>query len=308
MVQTLSNLAAVAAQLGRLDEALAHDQRAVEIAREAYPTGHPGVARALYALGDTLRQHGRFEEALVRLDEARELQRAAALDGEGALTDSIRARTLLALGQGQSAATAAAAARSELESRWSPTGRSTIQALEFELTGYAMAGAEADFQRMLTLAEQRLQQVDSPARWQPIAQLLRWRMAWELFKRNDYAASWRWVREARDAPAEVARHPTATLRLDGLELLLAGLSEPPSDIRGIPELIESIQMQLQDPAAHADAQAFALCTLLTRSSSINNDPTTYAETQAELQSKAHSTGLTFEGRQFVECISLVETD
>ena len=67
-------------------------------------------------------------------------------------------------------------------------------------------------------------------------------------------------------------------------------------------------MQLQDPAAHADAQAFALCTLLTRSSSINNDPTTYAETQAELQSKAHSTGLTFEGRQFVECISLVETD
>ena len=307
MVQTLSNLAAVAAQLGRLDEALAHDQRAVEIAREAYPPGHPGVARALYALGDTLRQHGRFDEALVRLDEARELQRDAALDGEGALTDSIRARTLLALGQGQSAATAAAAARSELESRWSPTGRSTIQALEFELTGYAMAGAEADFQRMLTLAEQRLQQVDSPARWQPIAQLLRWRMAWELFKRNDHAASWRWVREARDAPAEVARHPTATLRLDGLELLLAGLSEPPSGVRDGPELIESIQMQLQDPAAHADAQAFALCTL-TRSNPIRDNSAAHAETQAELQSKAHSTGLTFEGRQFVECVSLVETE
>ena len=295
MVRTLSNLAAVAAQLGRLDEALAHDTDAVRLAREVYPEGHPSMARALYALGDTLRQHGRFDEALAYLDEAREIQHTSDLPTERALTDLVRARTLLALGRGRAAAVLARDAREVLEEAWGPTERSVIQALEFELLGHALAGDAVQREATDELALARLETLESPARWQPIAQLLRWRMARSRLESGDPPGARRLLAEAAEAPADVAGHPSVTLRLTALGLLLDGSVDGTLDEARIEHLLSAVD----DPAANDDARAFALCAVA-RGTPDPADPRRIEALQRLTALQVSST-LSYEGRRDAQC-------
>ncbi len=291
MVRTLSNLAAVAAQLGRLDEALAHDREAVDLARRVYPEGHPSIARALYALGDTLRQRGRFDDAIALLDEARAIQSAADLEIEVALTDMVRARTRLALGRGAAGAALAEGARAVLEPEWGATSRTIIQALEFELLGHALAGDADRRNTVEAVALARLDQLEAPAGWQPLAQLLRWRIARARFDNGDAESARRLMVEADRAPDDVATHPSVTLRLAGLALLLEG--------EGNDTGIDRIVREVDQPAANDDARAFALCAV----ARMRPDPADPHRIDAlqRLAALRGSPTLSFEGRRDAEC-------
>lgn len=293
MIRTLSNLAAVAAQLGRLDEALAHDRQAAELAREVYPPNHPSAARAFYALGDTLRQRGRYDEALALLDEARAIQVEAMIDAERALTDMVRARTMLALGRGAEAAEVAASARRTLEPLWGETARAIIQALDFELLGHALAGNPVALERAASIARLRLDALESPARWQPLAQMLRWRLARIRFDAADRSAARALLEEAGRAPDDVARHPSIMLRLLGLKALVDGLDG--NDIH------ERIMTELEDPAANDDSRAYALCALITAQAAQGDLPT--ATLRQQLDAVARSATLSHEGRADAACPS-----
>ncbi|MBY6205919.1 serine/threonine-protein kinase [Halomonas denitrificans] len=303
MVRTLSNLAAVAAQLGRLDEALAHDQEAVRLARDVYPEDHPSVARALYALGDTLRQHGRFDDALGYLDEARAIQHAADLPTERALTDLVRARTLLALGRGRPAADIARDAREILEEAWGPTERSVIQALEFELLGHALAGDASGREATEDVARAKLARLEPPARWQTVAQMLRWRIARGRLESGDPDGALALLAEAAEAPDDVAVHPSVTLRLSALGLMLDG---PPGggtgSVRTDPTMTDRLLSALDEPAANDDARAFALCAV----ARVHPEPADphRIDALAQLAALRESSTLSFEGRRDAECPAL----
>ncbi len=291
MVRTLSNLAAVAAQLGRLDEALAHDREAVDLARRVYPEGHPSIARALYALGDTLRQRGRFDEALALLDEARDIQAAAEMEIEVALTDMVRARTLLALGRGAAGAALAEGARAVLEPGWGEASRTVIQALEFELLGLALAGDTPRRAAVEAVALARLELLEAPVRWQPLTQLLRWRIARARFEDGDSESARQLMAEAAGAPADVASHPSVTLRLAGLALLLDGAADDTG--------IERILGDVERPAANDDARAYALCAVA-RSRPDPHDPHRIDALQ-RLDEIRDSATLSYEGRRDARC-------
>jgi len=55
---------------GRRDEALGHQQRALEIYERELGPDHPDVARALEQLGAALEEHGRYDDALGRYERA----------------------------------------------------------------------------------------------------------------------------------------------------------------------------------------------------------------------------------------------
>jgi len=294
MIRTLSNLAAVAAQMGRLDEALAHDEKAAALAREVYPPGHPAAARAFYALGDTLRQRGRYDEALALLDEARAIQVEAMVDAERALTDMVRARTMLALGNGAGAAEVAASARRTLEPLWGETARTNIQALEFELLGHALAENPVALERVASIARVRLDTLESPARWQPLAQMLRWRLARIRFDNADRSSARGLLEDAGRAPDDVSRHPSITLRLLGLTALLDGLDGNDIDAR--------IMAEIEDPAANDDSRAYALCALITVRVGQGDGA---EDLQQQLDAVARSSTLSHEGRTDATCPSAV---
>jgi serine/threonine-protein kinase len=290
MVRTLSNLAGVAAQLGRLDEALAHDSEAAALAMEIYPDGHPAVARALYAFGDTLRQHGRYDEALEKLDKARAIQVDVGQDAERALVDMVRARTLLALGRGAEAAVIAADARRTLEPLWGETQRTVLQALDFEVHGHALSGDREKTLRSLALARSRLDALQTPARWQWVAQLLRWRLARTLHETGDDEGTRALLAEAESAPDDIAQHPSVTLRWLALGVLLNGVADTSS--------VERILAEAGNPAANDDARAYALCALR------NHLPAEHvhaSEVIERLAAVRRSTTLSHEGRVDARC-------
>ncbi|NKI35050.1 protein kinase [Wenzhouxiangella sp. XN79A] len=297
MVNTLSNLAAVAAQLGRLDEALEHDRSALELALETYPEGHPAIARTRYSLGDTLRQRGRFDEALALLDEAAAAQQRPGLEIEQALTNLTRARTLLALGRGARAAETAVLAREVLEQAWGATTPAAIQMFDVELAGLALAGADdAALDAATALAAERLDRMESPARWQSLPQALRWRIARIAFERGDRVTAAAWMDESARAPAEVVGHPSTTLRLLGLQLRLAD-----HDATGS-ALIERIEEALAEPAAADDARAYALCSIASRFT--GRESATAA--RQRLDALIRTATLSQEGQRDAACRSVAE--
>ncbi|MEN1728249.1 MAG: serine/threonine-protein kinase [Pseudomonadota bacterium] len=296
-VSTLSNLGGTAAQLGLLDEALTYDRRAAELAREVYPEGHPNIGRALYAYGDTLRQHGRFEDALVALDEASEIQASAELAIAQALTNLVRARTLLALGRGAPASELAREARETLEASWGPATRTSLQAVEFEAFGHALSGNGPGLAQAEAVATERLAALGDNDRWQPLAQILRWRLARAHFDNGELAEASSWMEQTRDAPDDVVRHPSATARLLGLELLLG-------DVDGIAAsaLIDQIEAEIAETAANDDSRAFALCALA-RHQSMSAERGVQAATLERLDQLVSSSRLSHEGLQDSRCLA-----
>src|SRR6056297_99576 len=294
MVTTLSNLAAVAAQLGRLDEALAHDRDGLELALRVFPEGHPRIARARYSLGDTLRQRARFDEALALLDDAAAAQDRPGLEIERALTDLTRARTLLALGRGERAAEVAVDAREVLADTWGPTSLAVIQMFDVELAGRALADTDpAILDDLVARARERLGTMDAPARWHSLAQALRWRIARIALERGDRATAQALIDEAARATENAARHPSTQLRLLGLRLRLA------ADRAGDP-LIKRIERELADAAAADAARAYALCSAAVHAAT--REPDHHAALLDRLDALATSGGLSHEGLQDVHCI------
>jgi len=294
MVTTLSNLAAVAAQLGRLDEALAHDRDGLDLALRVFPEDHPRIARARYSLGDTLRQRGRFDEALALLDDAAAAQDRPGLEIERALTDLTRARTLLALGRGERAAEVAVDAREVLADTWGPAALAVIQMFDVELAGRALADADrATLDDLVARARERLDTMEAPARWHPLAQGLRWRIARIALERGDRVTAQTLIDEAARAPEDAARHPTIQLRLLGLRLRLA------PDGAG-DTLIERIEGEMSSDGAVDDARAYALCSAAVHAAT--REPDRHVTLLDRLDELAASGILSHEGLHDARCV------
>jgi len=293
-ITTLSNLAAIAAQLGRLDQALEYDQQAVDLARDVYPADHPSLANTLYALGDTQRQHGQFELALVTLDQAREIQAARGTDVNVALTDMIRSRVFLALGQGTEAARFAASARAVLEPSFGTSSRTVLQALDFELQGHALTERRSQIQGLESVARQRLDSLEESDRWQPLAQMLRWRIARIHHDLDQDSNAGAWLNAALLAPDSATRHASVELRLLGLDIRLRPAANGAADPR-----VEAIERHSIDAAANADSRAFAWCSVAI--DQVRRGADRPAPAFKRLDDIAASQTLSFEGRRDAAC-------
>lgn len=262
MVQTLSSLAAIATMLGRLDDALEYDTEAVAIARQTYPQGHRQIGNALFALGDTLRQLGRFEEAEARLLEGLSIQQAGGNDAEVDLIERALLRVLVARGSYAQAAELAANLRPRIEERWGGTSRHVLLVLEQQIAALMHLDDRISLERTRNIATERLAGLSETDRWVPLAQLLRWRLGHAALLGGDLGEAERWFEEGARAPEDSAQHPTPRLLLAGLGLRLAinrgnGAST---------QAIEHASELLDDPEAvkaTASAAAYALGALVT---------------------------------------------
>ncbi|MEM7054519.1 MAG: serine/threonine-protein kinase, partial [Pseudomonadota bacterium] len=257
----LSNLAFIATQLGRLDEGLRYDQLSVELARQIFPPEHPEIASSLYGLGDTLRLQGQFDEALKLLDEAFVIQTNAGLEVQAALTNNARARTLLSLGRWQEAALKAQNARVVFDGIRGPASRTALDTLTLEVEAYSKAGAIADFEQAVALADDRLDQVEPQQQWGPVTQKLRWQIALMQYLQSNYSASWVWLNQAREAPIREGRRPLFDVEISSLELLLIQQTDRLADSDHLDRLIQSVLTGLQEQPKHPDTQALAQCSL-----------------------------------------------
>lgn len=261
MVQTLSSLAAIATMLGRLDEALEFDREAVAIARKTYPEGHRQIGNALFALGDTLRQLGRFDEAEQVLAEGREIQVAGENLAEVQLIDRTRLRVLVSRGDYADALELATRVRPAMEERWGARSRQVVLVLEQELAAATHLGDSAHVEQLIALSADRLSALAEADRWVPLAQVLRWRLGHTAWLEGDLERAEHWLQESDQAPDDSAHHPTPMLLLAGLQLRL-------SVARGVPvptEYIDLALVQLDSPEASkatASAIAYAWCSLL----------------------------------------------
>ncbi|MGB0515230.1 MAG: tetratricopeptide repeat protein, partial [Wenzhouxiangellaceae bacterium] len=200
MIVTLGNMAAIANRLNRPEEALDWDREAVAIARQTLPAGDPRIGQALYSLGDTLRQLGRFSEALTALREAAEIQQAAGLDGDFQMVQLARARTLFAVGDYPGALAAASSIRPFLAERWGEGSREALLSLEVELASRALLG-ENPIPSLRPEIQRRFSALPIQQRDSAMADLLRWRLAdIELdYSRPDRVDQWLGF-ERGDAP------------------------------------------------------------------------------------------------------------
>lgn len=260
MVQTLSSLAAIASMLGRLDESLEYDREAVEIARETYPPGHQQIGNALFALGDTLRQLGRLDEAERTLLEGRAIQQAGSNEAEIQLIDRTLLRVMVARGDYREAADLAARLRPAMEERWGESSRHVLLVLEREIAALAHLDEPNRLQQTLAVAGERLAGLSETDHWVPLAQLLRWRLGHTAWRAGDFEGAERWLSESAQAPADSAGHPTPQLLLSGLHLRLSmSRGDFPAE-----ERIEQVRRLLGDPdavQATASAAAYAWCSL-----------------------------------------------
>jgi eukaryotic-like serine/threonine-protein kinase len=219
-MHTLNNLAAIAAMLGRLDEALDYDRRALDLARAAYPPGNPAIARALYSLGDTLRQRGRFDEAMPLLDEALAVHRGADDAGQAALTQMVRLRVLVSLDRMEEALALSQELLPQLAQRWGATSREMALALEQSLAAAARRGERRRLAGLEEEAEALLREADDQG-WNSLAQLLRWRLGENARTRGDAARARHWLQQALSGPeGSVDAIATVALRLESLALRL----------------------------------------------------------------------------------------
>ncbi|MDT8437524.1 MAG: serine/threonine-protein kinase [Wenzhouxiangellaceae bacterium] len=255
IVTTLSNLAAIEAQLGRLDEALDYDRRALAIARQAFPEGHMLIGRRLYSLGDTLRQRGEFDAALEALAEARRIQQAADLPAQVELIDLTRARTLLAMGRFDEAADLAAETGQAMAAREGPLAGEVLLLLDFELAALHALDDPLLAERLM-LAEQRLASAIEAERVGGHGRRLALTLAAIALDRGDPARAGRWLALHGDRSAfEAGDVPLIAL---SLELRRRVYINEPAATTG---LAERLQHALNESTLTAETRAHAWCAL-----------------------------------------------
>ncbi|MEX2497502.1 MAG: tetratricopeptide repeat protein [Wenzhouxiangellaceae bacterium] len=255
VVTSLGNLAAVSAQLGRLEQALEYDRRAVEVALEAYPGGHSTIGRAWYSLSDSLRQTGRYDEALSALDEALAIQRQAGMEAEIELIDLARARTLFAFGRYDQAASVAAAVRPALAQRWGEGSREALLPLEVELAARGTASPDIALEKLVAEASERLSALDEDQRGASIADLLRWRLAEIELNRGRPDRVGYWLDFQRGGAAEPTQS-TLVLRWLAVQLRRqAQLGVADADLEA------RLTRAMERPGSNADARAYAWCAM-----------------------------------------------
>jgi len=254
-IVTLGNMAAIAAEMGRMDDALAWDRDAVATARDALPDGHAQLGQALYSLGDTLRQMGRYSEALDALGEAAEIQQTAGLDGEFQRVQLTRARTLFAVGDYPGALAAASAIRRPLAERLGNGSREALLSLEVELASRALMG-ENPIPSLRREIQRQFEALPQDQRASSIADLLRWRLADIELQYGRPGQVETWLEFARrDAPEP--EHASVLLRWLGVRIrrdLAQG--ETPS-----PDLEQRLMTALDLNGSNIDARAYAWCVL-----------------------------------------------
>lgn len=250
VVTTLSNLAAIHAQLGQLDLALARDREALAIARQAFPAGHTMIGRRLYALGDTLRQTGDFEASLNALNEAREIQVQADLPAQVELVDLTRVRTLLGLGAFEPAANLARTVGQAMEAREGPLSGVTLLLLDRELAAlHALDDPALD--QVLELARARVRQLEDSEGTDRRVQRLRWRLAEIALDRGRAADADEWLQ--MNEPAEILlerQPPIIALSLELRRRTQTAANDLPGLRQRLLELVESRSLE-PDTRAYA---------------------------------------------------------
>jgi eukaryotic-like serine/threonine-protein kinase len=93
----LNNLASCLCEVGRNDECIAQQRRALRMRAEMLPPDHPDLAVSRFNLGSALLQVGRLDEALAELDAALAIAEAAGSDVGSILT--ARAEVLVTMGR-----------------------------------------------------------------------------------------------------------------------------------------------------------------------------------------------------------------
>jgi len=256
MVTSLGNLAAVTAQLGDPEQALVYDREAVEIARAAYPQGHTTIGRALYAYGDSLRQLGRLDEADAALIESRSIQLTAGKPAEIELVDLTRARVLLAAGRHQETAALIEPARPALAARWGDASDVVLQALEVEIAARSALDQSEHVAAMRRTALDLLGSLEPDKQSRPVANLLRWRLAYLALREGRHSDA-RAMLRAAGTTLPSSTPPTLVLKLDALAIGLQIAAGSPADEANI----KALQEALEPTVASADTRAYAWCTL-----------------------------------------------
>lgn len=293
-ITTLNSMAAILAQLGRPDEAAVREREALEIARAAFPTGHHLLGRALYSHGDTLRQLGRYDEALAHLDEARAMHQSAGLAVEVNLVDLTRSRTLLARGDFRDAADLARALRGRLvKTTKNLASREALLTLQVELAARVALG-DRELDALLGEAAAALERLPESQRLHSVSDLLRWQMADTEFGRGHFDQVDHWLAYGRD-DAAVPGHSSVRLRWDALRLRQAlqhnGTPEPGQ--------LRRLRDGLKAPDATAEARAHAWCALA-EAAQVTNDHARLAEARTALGGLVGEAALSRVTRTMVE--------
>lgn len=264
-VLTLNNLAGVCVALGQSDEALEYDMEALALARRAYEPGHPQIAAALYAVGDSMRLAGRYEEALQMLEEARALRQAAGSEAGVAAVDIVRLRTFHAIGRTDEAAQLGAELLPRIAATWGPLTVETLLTHELRIASAHHAGGGPRLQRAVADAEMTLRDIPEAVRWHPVAQLLRWRLGDVARRDRDEHTARRWLQRALEAPADAPAQATTDVRLGALALWLATPAEHET-------AHERLATRLQDvEGANLDALAHGWVALAVSAQSLGRD-------------------------------------
>lgn len=242
LARTLNLLSASAATAGRIDDAVRYDAEGLAIARRSYPADHPSIATAIYAYGDTLRQAGRYDEAMATLDEARAMRVRIGPEPETAKIDFARVRVMLAQGRYEELVALADAIAPTLAEAQGATSPVMLQVSNHVIAALLHGDPQDRLPREFALAERRLAPDD--LRWHPVARLLRWRIANACFVRGDVAAATRWLDSAIELPAGSPEYPTNALLNAGLRLRMRAAAS------GHPELAAAMQA-LRDAIAGA---------------------------------------------------------
>ncbi len=100
IAEALSNLAAFAGHLGKLDDAETYNREAIAIKRSVLPPDHPNLAMTLSNLGVVVGMLGRYDEAGELMREGLRIRRARFGDNHPLVASALRNLAQLAIHQG----------------------------------------------------------------------------------------------------------------------------------------------------------------------------------------------------------------
>ena len=278
LARTLNELSSASAMIGRLDDAVRYDAESVELARRSYPADHPSIATALYAYGDTLRQAGRYADAMATLDEARAIRLRTGPDVELAKVEFTRMRVLFALGRYDESVALADAIAPALAAAQGANSPALLQVSSHVIASLLHSDPQQRLASELALAERRL--ASDEMRWHPVARMLRWRIAQASFVRGDVATATRWLDSATELPDGQSDHATNELVNAGLRLRLATLAP---DRAGLAQQAQALRGAIgKAEGASIEATAYAWMSVATAATAVS-DPAMKAAARAGLE-------------------------